>query len=99
MKKHTPGPWKARPFTVAKGCIEEMVIDSGNWKEMAIVFVQEEDGDLLGDGEANARVMAAAPELLAALEGLLQAVDPAIAPAWEPIKAAHAAIAKARGQG
>jgi hypothetical protein len=55
---HTPGPWRAEP------CGDGFVItynDAGNW--LATVW---EDGD--GNEEADARLIAAAPDLLAALK-------------------------------
>jgi hypothetical protein len=102
MTAHTPGPWTARTYSATKGKVEEVSINSSRWKEMAIVFVQEE-GDLLGNGEANARLMAAAPDLLAACERLLMSADAS----WRGRDVGHdwnaacdeavAAIAKARG--
>lgn len=74
MKQHTPGPWTFRPWKVEQGHAVEFVIDSANWKQMAMVWVQEEPGadEVLGSGEANARLMAMAPELLRALLKLME---------------------------
>lgn len=73
MKKHTPGPWRFRPWKVEEGHAVEFVIDSEDWKQMAMVWAQEEPGAdrVLGSGEANARLMAMAPELLQALERIV----------------------------
>ena len=53
-------------------------------------------GALGSDCRANARLIAAAPDLLAALEGFLHA-DPDVF--GDELAAARAAIAKARGEG
>jgi hypothetical protein len=88
-----------------------MVIDSPRWREMAIVNVQEddtpEDSDL-GCGVLNARLMAAAPDLLAACEAFANAdcnVDDLTIDSRnvyktyiDAIDKARAAIAKAKGQ-
>ena len=64
MSKHTPGPWTAE-FHGSVWHIEE-----GGGVQLSCVYVWTED-----DGEkeaaANARLMAAAPELLAALKRTL----------------------------
>lgn len=107
--KHTPGPWEIEfdPWhfdtasTVvggekvkAKGIGQQMLVQVGGWASPT-------------EQEANARLIATAPELLEALEELL-----AVAPAHPPaaglivgieerhslaIKRARAAIAKAMG--
>jgi hypothetical protein len=111
MNKPTKGPWNARPFKMTRGRVTELIIDSADWREMALVWCQEDDDDVIGSGEANARLMAAAPELLAALEELLPDLR-----CWCDVaftsRGKHqpntlcrhedgvkAAIAKARGQG
>lgn len=74
MKEPTPGPWTTRPWSVTEGVVSEVVIDSPRWREIAVVNVQEDDTTEhadLGCGVLNARLMAAAPELLAVLEELL----------------------------
>lgn len=76
MKKgeHTPGPWTAQPWSVERGVVKEWVIDSKDWKDLAHVYVQDDDTvDVceLGDGNANARLIAAAPDLLDACEKVL----------------------------
>ena len=100
MKEPTPGPWTTRPWSVTDGAVSEMVIDSPRWREMALVNVQEddtpEDSDL-GCGVMNARLMAAAPDLLAACEAVAETT-------WDGTTAkmlreqSLAAIAKAKGQ-
>lgn len=104
--KHTPGPWEAR-------CIEsqEWAIDAPNgdptigyssWTALASVYGSNDfrrEGEAVA--EANARLIAAAPELLAACAGLLDALrtsgvsNGAIRFAEDQ---ARAAIAKAEGR-
>jgi hypothetical protein len=78
---HTPGPWqrddKGRTISSAKGPICECF--SGP------VGVEECD--------ANERLIAAAPELLSALQGVVRVADRAT----DEFDAARAAIAKATG--
>lgn len=103
-RAHTPGPWTAKVHTASQGRVEEVAIHSSAWKQMAIVYVQEED-DLLGDGEANARLMASAPELLAACEKIVAANRMANIDGREgfglyhdAVELASAAVAKAKGK-
>lgn len=77
MKKgeHTPGPWIARPYNVVSGRVAEWSIDSKDWKDLAHVYVQDDDTDdvcELGDGNANARLIAASPKMLKALLTVLE---------------------------
>lgn len=100
IAKHTPGPWFARfhgdgAFDIEdkdprEGCnLSSVLCSRYTWREKAVEM------------KANARLMAASPDLLAALqtfvkyladtdeEGLIEHVEPMIA--------ARAAIAKATG--
>lgn len=115
--QHTPGPWIAKPenpnfveddewtdFEV----IPDKVLEWGSPAPVAVCsFCYEEQA------EANARLIAAAPDLLAALRALLTAemlhetamsandvsgVDAANEAKWPAVDAAHAAIAKATGK-
>lgn len=90
MSKHTPGPWFSQ------------YDDNGFYKigseavglNIAFTF-GESDAD-----EANVRLMAAAPNLLEALENLADYVDEWVGDnECRPLENARAAIAKARGQG
>ena len=93
------GPWKTKPYTVTQGKIEEWTIDGAQWINLATVYVQEDDDDLLGAGEANARLMAAAPELLAACESALRDCrELKGGPVGRTVVALEEAIAKARGE-
>lgn len=94
--KHTPGPWH-----VMKGWDERSwMVDSANGTPIAAV------SDTRLNARENARLIAAAPELLAALKGLIQeefvfenAQSPNIrAVVSRRVNAALAAIAKAEGK-
>lgn len=93
MDKHTPGPWH-----LTKGLY-------GKEDEITIWGVKNEEGcsgfigtlgNMQGEDEANANLIAAAPELLEALEILVKQPD-----TYSVEKAfvkARAAIAKAKGE-
>jgi len=87
MSKHTPEPW----IYIGNG---DIVARSENYcggeKDIASVFLTVNDED-----EANARLIAAAPDLLEALQAIMAGVAGCERqPHWE---AARAAIAKATG--
>jgi len=88
MSAHTPGPWHYREGS-------RIVVDGGGWW---IAEVQAGRAD--NSSEANARLIAAAPDLLAALENYVRVYGPL------PVKrvdcvvvydAAKTLIAKVRG--
>jgi len=82
---HTPGPWSFR------GCDGGWAIDYNEDQEQVVDYVYE---------EADARLIAAAPDLLEALDDLLIAYcDPGNQGGDhdEKVEAARTAIAKARG--
>lgn len=92
---HTPGPWRADGLLIK-------AIDHGKWFGIA----KAGGSKLTIDGNmANAALIAAAPELLAALEALHDAtkyyfrdferLHPSIS---GPVESARAALAKARGE-
>jgi len=104
--KFTPGPWKAirDPLhygslsTVYAGSTEEkagigaqMLVQVGGWSNPT-------------EQEANAHLIAAAPELYEALEEIIQDVqqtstgDITGTGCWEALDKARAALAKARGE-
>lgn len=105
MSKHTPGPWLAKydvngfyeisgeavatPIPTASGVKTFML-------QTRVAFTYEE-GEI---DEANARLIASAPELLEALRGLLDAhaVPSSICKERPAYDAARAAIAKAEGK-
>lgn len=82
--KHTPGPWK----------VFHAIAMEDDGTPMLYAVVGATDTRTAVECEANERLIAAAPELLKALEHLLRCT--AIPDDWaEP---ARAAIAKARGE-
>jgi hypothetical protein len=98
---HTPGPWRTDRNDIHSGQISVVHHCVGNdwvevWSPDAIAADQKEM-------EANARLIAAAPELLEALEELYHLIDDAHDGdrvfTLELAQKAKAAIEKARGQG
>ena len=90
MKKgeHTPGPWTAKIYERH----HVVVIHSGAWDEVATV-----DLAAMPDAEADARLIAAAPDLLALLEKLIDIEGPQPG-TGEWANEVQAAIKKARGE-
>ena len=89
---HTPGPWKSRPE------------NKGSWTAV----VHAAGGECIAvcssgsaDNHANARLVAAAPELLEALQFCLDQMDPdrhTVERIDKAMDRAYAAIAKAEGK-
>lgn len=101
MSKFTAGPWEFVPKLTAsenhKGFFvrAEKTTRNGKWA-FAEVQPGDEDGKL---GEANARLIAAAPELLDALQELDNCISETRGTdATEALSKARAAIAKATGE-
>lgn len=92
MSKHTPGPWQV---------VEHSWSDTGIYSDkhhiahLSIegVATESNQSQLEASMDANAKLIAAAPELLNAVRFLLSNPDNRISPA--DIEAANAAIAKA----
>lgn len=90
--KHTPGPWFAHGRYIGtknhKSAIGECRDVNGNWSD-----------DVKSSG--NAHLIAAAPDLLAALKKMLpeaNRIDQHLRPTFETCEEARAAIAKAEGR-
>jgi hypothetical protein len=84
---HTPGPWTASHIS----------------DDERIGIITNDNGIIVGCGshltEANARLIAAAPDLLAALEWAMDQIEDDLdLDHQEAVKAAYAAIARAKGQ-
>ena len=93
MGKHTPGPWIAHCMDTYGGANWEnnggRICPNGNRAgEIAHIYSRP-------SAEANALLIAAAPDLLAALEGLLDCDT--IETRRDAVEAARAAILKATG--
>lgn len=103
--KHTPGPWKYSSweqfgdtrFYVSQ---KEGAPYTPNYSDVASLISETVSGERVAIQEANARLIAAAPELLAALHDCLAFLEndcPLDLPCAPEIRAARAAIAKATG--
>ncbi len=102
MSGHTPGPWALQMAEDCRGRqLDEMVkwVVTANshdlWVSTGPTWDAEHDAEAL----ANARLIAAAPELLEALRGLLNRANDELADPEDvvEISAARAAIARATG--
>jgi len=97
--KHTAGPWTLEPDYKGylKGTIDVSSKDHGGLA--TVVWVMSNDasiGEKSPECEANARLIAAAPELLEALQQLLVWDDGNLP--GDLMDAARAAITKAKGE-
>ena len=93
MSKHTQGPWKYignyRPDGDGFGWFVEIAPE--RWASV--------EGLTFSEAEANAHLIAAAPELLEALKWLTAEIKDCAQPSdWESWEACQAAIAKAEGE-
>lgn len=92
---HTPGPWRVTADGYIAG--QGFVPIRTPYRENAFKDGPARSGHPEAEVQANARLIAAAPELLEALEACLDAIG-----SWEPeedpyyVTMARAAIAKAR---
>lgn len=71
---HTPGPWEAMPEVLLKGCHvggRSPAVRSTDRKIADVYRVSNKDHGRNEQCEANARLIAAAPDLLDACNGLL----------------------------
>lgn len=89
MSKHTLGPWRITKAQLDSGYVCRMVEEIRSEGGLVANVLTEEE-----EGRANARLIAAAPDLLAALEDLL-----AYGQRPEVMAEVHKAIAKAKAQG
>ncbi len=96
MSKHTPGPW-AMPDS-GQGRISK-VGANGGWDGLIATADCGDYARSRDEGLANARLIAAAPDLLEALRGALEhwPVPSSICKDRPAYEAARAAIAKATG--
>lgn len=101
MSGHTPGPWF--PVLNCAGAWDITVADTQFSQSVAGVVHNKY---IPGDAEANARLIAASPRLLAALKALVAAEDQYCRdtglktddPITRAVKKARAAIAEAEGE-
>ena len=98
--KHTPGPWEA---VIQPGCHAVIASLSGGPKAVAIIGNNTPDDGNEPMRFANARLIAGAPDLLAALQRIVAVLDkqvasPHLAERASPLAQAKAAIAKSTGE-
>ena len=100
MSKHTPGPWEVKPYAWQRGNVSVFAPKFGRAPYGACVaYTPCSDGVGGAEGAlANARLIAAAPELLEALKRIdeMCAAPPNFSDATMQ-EIARAAIAKAEG--
>lgn len=103
----TPGPWQIRDdmtpdgrLTVIGDVDGEYVDGRAHCTYKTIAVCEDDFGERLANAEANARLIAAAPDLYEALKDLARTVEhawPSLANT-APLNAARAAILKAEGR-
>ena len=105
MSKHTPGPWECKAEECDKPYIRIRGTALGCRYKIANVLTPIYDGVKSKEAEetrTNAMLIAAAPELLEALEEMLHSFmctqNPNDYPSDAPCNKARAAIAKAKGE-
>ena len=89
MSTHTPGPW-----SLGRLSGERVVMADGESGLIRVADCRDPDEHAEGTERANARLIAAAPDLLAALAALREAAAKNVVSIYE-LNAADAAIAKA----
>lgn len=94
MNKHTPGPWEIKRHY--DSCYKN--ISAQKHTELARVVWCMEDEDRSPECEANAYLIAAAPDLLEALQNLLKVHEGEGGTEHHAGDMARAAIAKAKGE-
>lgn len=104
--KHTPGPWafsRSDDFGDARFYVAQQdgAPYTSNYSDVATLIAETVSGERVSIQEANARLIAAAPELLEALQEMVEFFQPN---AWgsstnrsDALAKASAAIAKATG--
>lgn len=104
--QHTPGPWRIGSLASYDGYTGQPYRNVWAGEDEAATVVARairSDGAMTNDVDADALLIAAAPDLLDALKAMVKAYRPADDDddlGFEPwTKAAHAAIAKATGVG
>ena len=96
--RHTPGPWVARRLEKEGFCYEDVMDEYGYYIATCHEGVRCES-----NAGANARLIAAAPDLLASLQRIVAVLDkqvasPHLAERASPLAQAKAAISKATGE-
>ena len=98
MTKPTPGPWRV---VHRQNSYQFLVFTDGQEQDVLIAYMPSDNPRI---GLANARLIAASPELLEALTELLKTIDlvrdgaMSVKPLGSAMERASAAIRKARGE-
>lgn len=99
---HTPGPWSAHQRTVRMYHLQGYPIGSD---PLGGATVAVTSASIAGDAQANARLIAAAPDLLAAAQAVSRAMEEEEFEGYVPVteheelhSRLDAAIAKAKGE-
>jgi hypothetical protein len=96
MSKHTPGPWRVEAVD-AEGTLVYHRVMSAGYRVAGVYTIRGGRGLSREESDANAHLIAAAPEMLAALEGILNIGH--TPDTWEVAhRIGRAAIAKAKGE-
>ena len=88
VRAHTPGPWRVAPASLYPSGIN---VDSASVNKYVCLVAGDFNNEA---GQADARLIAAAPELLQALQYLRDCIERGHEPAMRDV---NAAIAKAKG--
>jgi len=101
-QKHTPGPWKFKVFRATEDTFNHCIIANarydGRFVEVARVFTISDDGIAGSESSINARLIAAAPDLLNMLQRMADETAGGFPPCLLTLEQARAAIAKAKGE-
>lgn len=104
--KFTPGPWHTgEPFAIFPGAPLRFHVSQAagapytpNYSDVANLSAETIPGEKLEIQRANARLIAAAPDLLEALRELYESLDSCVDLTPERMWKARAAITKATGE-
>lgn len=94
MSKHTPGPWIVDNTTL-RGSINRLAEPR---RHIALASDYQKTKQCFEENQANAILIAAAPDLLEALIGMVEAYEYEASPENPALLAAKAAILKATGE-
>jgi hypothetical protein len=99
MNKHTPGPWQLARFNPERATVEVETVARGDELPDQGYFIALV-GSYAAEPGPDARLIAAAPDLLAACEELLATHTPGACGSrtWNAREAASAATRKAKGE-
>lgn len=80
MSKHTPGPWRTFPVNFSECTPGQPGIDSDSGRTIVVFGLGDEDdcgvhGNDAAERVANARLIAAAPDLLQALQAAVARIN------------------------